>query len=233
MAPSLLGQQPLSGVYWTLFVELAFYALCAALFAAGLLQRAGAVFTLGLACVALPVAGVLLRDAGVHASIVYLGAHLSFLFAGTLMRIAHEQARRAATFYAVTLTLLALAAMPLLAAQPDHSFTLSTPMGVLLAGVAAAATFAMLHDRAGATSPALLRLGTISYAIYLFHIPVTRVAALIVPPADTGAAILFVALTIVATVALATAVYTGVERPLIGLGKRLWRRPTAELAVAP
>ncbi|NTS65885.1 acyltransferase [Sphingomonas sp. HHU CXW] len=226
MAPSLLGQQPLSGVYWTLFVELAFYTLCVALFAAGLLRRAGAVFTLGLACVALPVAGVLLRDAGVHAPVVYLGAHLSFLFAGTLMRIAHEHARRAATCYAVTLMLLALAAMPLLAAQPDHSFTLSTPIGVLLAGIAAAATFAMLHNRAGATSPTLLRLGAISYSIYLFHIPVTRVAALIVPPANAGAAILFIALTVAATVALATAVYTGVERPMIARGKRLWRRPT-------
>jgi len=233
MAPALFGQQPLSGVYWTLFVELAFYALCAALFAAGLLQRAGAVFALGLACVALPVAGVLLRDAGIRAPIVYLGAHLSFLFTGTLMRIAHEHARSAATRYAVALTLLALAAMPLLAAQPDHSFTLSTPTGVLLAGVAAAATFALLHDHAGATSPALLRLGAISYSVYLFHIPVTRITALIVPPANSGAAILFVALTVSATAALATAVYTWVERPMIARGKRLSPRSTVELAVAP
>ena len=57
MAPTLFGQPPVSGVYWTLFVELAFYALCAALFAAGWLRRSAAVFALGLVCIALPDGG--------------------------------------------------------------------------------------------------------------------------------------------------------------------------------
>ncbi len=237
MAPSLLGQAPLSGVYWTLFVELAFYALCAALFATGLLRRASAVLALGLCCVALPLAGVWLWRMGAHVPIGYLGAHLSFLFVGLLMRIAAEYPSRVTTAYAIGLTLAALTAMPILAIQPDGRFTLSTPLGVTLAGAAAVATFAMLHRRVGTDLPWLLRLGAFSYSIYLFHIPVTRLAAQVVPPASTAAAILYLVLTVAGTLTVAAVVYTWIERPCINWSKQWWQRRssanTEAIAVAP
>lgn len=233
MAPSLLGQPPLSGVYWTLFVELAFYVLCAALFAAGLLRRAGAVFALGLCCVALPLAGVWLRRWGIDAPIAYLGAHLSFLFVGTLMRIAAEHPDRATGGYATALMLAALSIMPILAVQPDHAFTRSTPSGVLLAAAAAVATFAVVHRSRLAMPAALLRLGAISYSIYLFHIPVARVVARLVPPESTPGAIVYLTLTLLGTVALASLVYAWIEQPVIAWSKRRWPRRALELAVAP
>ena len=233
MAPTLLGQAPLSGVYWTLFVELAFYSLCAMLFAAGLLRRSGVVFALGLACAVAPLAGIVLRRSGVQVPIAYLAAHLSFLFTGTLLRVANDQRGWGVAARALALTLVALAAMPVLAAQPDGSFTRSTPVGVTLAGAAAVATFLALHRRGGAASPALLRLGTLSYSIYLFHIPVMRVVERIIPPAGALAAAMFFTVTLFATLGLATAVYTWVERPMINRGRRMWQRQYAEIAVAP
>ena len=233
MAPALLGQAPLSGVYWTLFVELAFYLLCATLFAAGLLRRAGAVFALGLCCVALPLAGVWLRRVGAHVPIGYLGAHLSFLFTGLLMRIAAGHPNRTTIGYVAGLTLAALAATPILAVQPDHAFTRSTPSGVLLAAVAAVVTFAVVHRSRLVMPAALLRLGAISYAIYLFHIPVTRVVARLVPPESAPGAIAYVTLTLIGTFALASLVYAWVEQPAIAWSKRRWPRRNVELAVAP
>lgn len=233
MAPTLFGHAPLSGVYWTLFVELAFYALSAALFAVGLLRRPGAVFAVGLACVTLPLMGVLLRELGMAVPILYLGAHLSILFAGTLMRLARERCNRATRVFAIALTLAALAAMPVLAAQPDGSFTRSSASGVLLAAAAALATFAVLHDRPGSVSPALLRLGALSYSVYLFHVPVLRVMERIIPPATMPAAILFLVLTLAATLALAAVVHDRIERPMIAWGRRLGRRPADTIALAP
>ncbi|WP_375271944.1 acyltransferase family protein [Sphingomonas sp.] len=233
MAPSLLGQPPLSGVYWSLFVELVFYALCAALFAAGLLRRAGAVFALGLFCVALPLAGVWLRRCGIDVPIAYLGAHLSFLFAGTLMRIAAEYPDRATKGYVIVLTLAALSIMPILARQPDHAFTRSTPAGVLLAATAAATTFAVLHRSSVAMPAPLLRVGATSYSVYLFHIPVARVVARLVPPDGVAGAILYLGLTLSGTFAAAALVYARIEQPTIAWSKRRWPRRALELAVAP
>lgn len=231
MAPTLFGQPPVSGVYWTLFVELAFYALCAALFAAGWLRRSDAVFALGLVCVALPVAGVIARALGVPVPLSYLGAHLSFLFVGTLLRIAHEE--HAPRGYALALATAALLALPLLASQSDHSFTRSTPTGVFLAGVAACATFVAFHRRAGAVPPALLWLGAVSYGAYLFHIPVTRIVVRLIPPDHAADAILFLAATLAGTFVIAAAVHRWIERPAIRWGQRLTRRPLAAIAIAP
>jgi peptidoglycan/LPS O-acetylase OafA/YrhL len=230
MAPALFGQTPVSGVYWTLFVELAFYALCAALFAAGWLRRSGAVFALGLVCVALPIAGVIARTIGIAVPLLYLGAHLSFLFTGTLLRIAHEQ--HAPRIYALALVVAALLAMPLLASQSDHSFTRSTPTGVLFAGVFALASFVAFHRRAGTVPPALVWLGQVSYGAYLFHIPVTRVVVRLIPPDSAAGAILFLAATLAATLLIAAAVHRWIERPAILWGQRLTRRPSGAIAVA-
>jgi len=229
MAPAMFGAAPVSGVYWTLFVELVFYLLCAALFATGQLRRTSAVFVLGLGCAALPLMGVVLRGA----PIVYLGAHLSFLFAGTLMRFASEQRTGAARLRATALTLVALAVMPILAQQPDHSFTLSTPLGVTLAGGAAVASFVALHDRAGLALPILLRLGAISYALYLFHVPVARVAERVIAPASLPAALLYLTLMLGGSLMLAAAVYTWLERPMIARGKRWSPGHRLGVAVAP
>jgi peptidoglycan/LPS O-acetylase OafA/YrhL len=231
MAPTLFGAAPISGVYWTLSVELAFYVLCAALFAIGWLRRPDAVFALGLVCVALPVAGVIARALGVAVPLLYLGAHLSFLFTGTLLRIAHE--RHAAGGYALALAVAALLAMPLLASQSDHSFTRSTPTGVLLAGVAACASFAAFHRRAGAVPPALLWLGAVSYGAYLFHIPVARIITRLITLDGAVSALLFLAATLAGTLVVAAAVHRWIERPAIRWAKRLTRHPRAAIAVAP
>jgi peptidoglycan/LPS O-acetylase OafA/YrhL len=235
MAPGLLGQPYVSGVYWTLFVELVFYAACALLFASRLLHRPIVILLVTLGCVALPLAGVAARSLGRHAPVLYLGAHLSFLFAGALIRMALIERRPRAGACAAVALVAALAAMPLLGGQPGHVFTVSTPLGVTLAAAAAAAVFVSAVWRPFAPSRAWIWAGAISYSVYLFHIPATHVVRAALPERGGAAMAALLILTLALTIAVASLVYVAIERPCIEIGRKLIRarRRSLALEVAP
>lgn len=235
MAPVLLKQVYVSGVYWTLFIELVFYALCALLFMGRQLASPIPIFLIGLGCIALPVTGIAARALGLHAPVLYLTAHLSFLLAGYLLRMAILDKRAEAKPYAFILTGMILAAMPLLAAQPDHSFTVSTPLGVMLAGAAAVGVFVIALARPFATGRIGLWLGAISYSIYLLHIPVSETVKAVVPMGSMVGALLFFVMTLTLTLLASSLVYWLIEKPSIAVGKTLAhrRRETMAMEVAP
>jgi peptidoglycan/LPS O-acetylase OafA/YrhL len=79
----------------------------------------------------------------------------------------------------------------------------------------------------------LLRLGAISYALYLFHVPVARVAERVIAPASLPAALLYLTLMLGGSLMLAAAVYTWLERPMIARGKRWSPGHRLGVAVAP
>jgi peptidoglycan/LPS O-acetylase OafA/YrhL len=235
MVPVLFHQTYVSGVYWTLFIELVFYAICALLFACGMLRNAGVILAVGLSCVIMPLVCIAGRAAGLHLPILYITAHLSFLFAGYLVRIAGERPHSRAGLYATILIVAALAEMPVLAMQPDHAFTISTPLGVLLAAAVAVAVFVLVNRRPFAPPAALAWLGAISYSVYLFHMPISELVERAVSPAGLGSAIGFMLLLLAGTTALAAIVYHLLEQPCITIGRRIVhaRRETLAIDVAP
>lgn len=204
MVPGLLKQEYISGVYWTLFVELVFYVACAMLFALRLLHNAELILLIGLGCTAVPLAGIAARACGIGAPIVYLTAHLAFLFAGYLMRLAVLDGFLRAGRYAAAVILFGLLAMPILAAQPDHKFTVATPLGVTLAGITGVLTFVLVNRRPFQPSAALVWSGAISYSVYLFHTPVTQLVRAVLPAQGAGAMAALFVLTVAGTIALAS-----------------------------
>ena len=225
MAPPLFGQPWLSPIYWTLFVELAFYGLTALLFAGGFLRHVGALLALSLGLIAATVLPVQLRVQGIAAlPVQYLGMHLSFLFLGLLLRLWRVERRAGAGPAALALGLAQLAALlavaPFSLARGDN-FVMEGLTPVLGAYLAAMAVFLAAIRLERPRSGLLARIGLISYSLYLFHgivnAAVYRVLPLSGEIGDIGTMLVCVGLTF----ALSWLVYRSVERPLIRLGRSL------------
>jgi peptidoglycan/LPS O-acetylase OafA/YrhL len=229
MAPGLLRQDYISGVYWTLFVELLFYAMVVALFAVRLLRNDLAIFAVGIGIVAVPLIGIALRSYGYDAKVFYMGGHISFLFAGYLLRMAFLKESRNAKYYAAILLTAILALMPLLAMQPGSRFTVSSPSGVFLAGLAATLTFVAANYWRPIPGKILIFLGSASYSIYLFHIPIGMALLSMLSPAGYGGAVYF-ALLIAGTLSVSAVVYRLVEVPAIAAGRKLMNARVERIA---
>jgi peptidoglycan/LPS O-acetylase OafA/YrhL len=228
MAPPLFGQPWLSPIYWTLFVELVFYALVAALFAAGMLRHIGALLGLSLGLIAATVLPVLLHAHGVAAlPIQYLGMHLSFLLIGLLLRLWLVERRPGARLPVLVLGLAQLAAVcavsPFSLARGDN-FIMEGLQPVLGAYFAAVAVFLAAIRLKRPRSPLLAQTGLISYAMYLFHGPVNAAVYRALPLTGRLGDLATMLLCIGLTLALSWLVYRLVERPMIRLGRRIATR---------
>lgn len=179
MLPEALGYQAIEGLYWTLQIELAFYALCTLLYLSGRIHRPAAMAALAIAflgvfgiCRAsefLPIPPALhfLRD------IRQTPLYLAIMFWGALYRSWHDRRplslpERTALWLVPASVILV---MPLFiglvlsahAALPPVwiKFLASHALGLLL--FLAIAPCRRLNSRLGAW------LGEISYSLYLFH----------------------------------------------------------------
>lgn len=229
MAPKLFGEEPLSGVFWTLLIELVFYAACAGLFVSGLLTRAWVLFVVGLVGVAAMVVPVLLS-----LPTQFLSYHLSFLFLGALLRQAKERGGRV-WWMAAILATVQLGALPVATGMfGGVPYAPGAPIGMLLAVPLAIVVFVVAMRLSAVPGVVFLNLGAWSYSLYLVHVPVAiAVKAWVVFPHDAWTATAFVVVTTCLSVVLAAAIYSYVEAPFIALGKRLvgnTTRQTAEVA---
>ena len=241
MVPSLFGQPYLLGVYWTLEIELLFYALCLGLYLARSLERRALLggFVVGLS--ALPrVLHLIDRHVGTHwglptgKSILVYG--LAVMFWGALFRLAYEETggfRRGiftgrGTWWVVVLALV-LCDVP----DPNLKWYLlglrPGPMPGHVSVVVALGVFTLWVAWLRVDNVVLTYLGLISYSVYLFH-PVakyTAAALLADRPWHLPLPVVLPACVAV-TVAVAMPVYRWVERPAIARGKRWtgWGRAT-------
>jgi peptidoglycan/LPS O-acetylase OafA/YrhL len=167
----LVGVPAASGVYWTLLVELAFYALCMLLAWGGILHNPQRIGTIALALAGLHLAivtGLWLRGAG-GTVLALLPFHLSLMLTGSLCRQAQSGAAlpRAARRMRQALLLFFLVVFPVgagWALGPAHNYVVSSALGVavFLVGTRLVRIESRLTDW----------LGRISYSVYLFHMPV-------------------------------------------------------------
>jgi len=229
----LFGIRPAEGVYWTLLVELAFYALCVVLLATGSLfnpRRVAIVAAaFGLAFVAV-ASSYWLRRQFIPTSAPYWFLNLSVMLCGALFRSrwSATPANRDAVAGALLAALVAcyvvlLPAAALVANGPKNSEPATYAIGILifLAGTRVVRIETRLTDW----------LGRISYSIYLFHVIVfLAIEWWLLRRQPAGSAWrtqhigVYAALGVAATLVVASVVYRYVEKPGIRLGHRLAER---------
>ncbi len=223
MAQTLFGQANLVGVYWTLFIELVFYSLCARRF------RTWPPAHRPLHLRRLPVLAAgrdSVRRCSLRAGEEGAGGRalcLSIMFWGTLWREAHDQPIRAPPTLCHSgcwcCSRLAIPPISLLAYDFDTGLE-EYWVRYAVSYYVALGLFMLLSTRVRLTGRVAVWFGQISYSLYLFHVhtkllvdeAVAR-AGLVLPAA------LQVALSIAAAVCVSYIVFTLVERPAIRMGK--------------
>jgi peptidoglycan/LPS O-acetylase OafA/YrhL len=227
----LFGVKAAEGVYWTLLVELVFYALCVVLLLTGSLfdMRRIAVLAAALGVV-LTVALAMSWSRGkvMNSTGVFWFLNLSVMFCGTLFRNQFTDGRNRdrlvdVLFWAMLLAYVVVLPLGTFVATGWRNNTmLPYAVGFLIFIVGTR----VLRIETRVTD----WLGAISYSIYLFHTIVILSITwwLLRQPVDSAWRTqhlgVYMAAAVCATLAVASLVYLVVERPCIRLGHRLASR---------
>jgi peptidoglycan/LPS O-acetylase OafA/YrhL len=232
----IFGVRSAEGVYWTLLVEIVFYALCIALLlgrslfsprrlalvAASLaLLHVFAMFTLWLGR---PVAGVALAFWPLNLSLMFFGALYRLDATAPRDRVASSILRALIVFYVLALPLGAS-----LAIHKVSTYTIAYALGLLV--FLAGTRIVRIETRATDW------LGRVSYSVYLLHPIVAELLylALLRWPSDsawrTQPLAVYLAVVTLLTLGAAALAYRFVEAPAIRLGHRIASR--RERAAAP
>ncbi|HKR89418.1 MAG TPA: acyltransferase [Phenylobacterium sp.] len=214
-----LGFRFVDGAYWSLVVEITFYAYVAAAWLL-LKQR----FWLGL--IALGVIGAPAERINPHvADLLLIARYMPYFLAGMSAWFILKEKRRAAGAW------LGLAALALYGFHAGTLTLAGKPSALCAAVVLGAICLLIASVAADAGVPLLAWIGRLSYSLYLIH---QRVGVTVIEHAKAwGPDWLAIALAAGLCLGLAWASYTFVEKPAASALRALWRKRPARARVQP
>ncbi|WP_143728931.1 acyltransferase [Microbulbifer sp. GL-2] len=230
MLQGLLGFENVQKLYWTLTAELIFYLLCAMMFA---LKRLGNPKNLLLLCWAALSLFICLQlfehspalQLQLPVTITYIPYGIAVMFCGALLRCCFETKRF--HHYAV-LAIASTFSIPILVLSL-HLFgnsISSEPVRFGLSHLIALGIFLSVISLPSNSIRHFATLGTISYSIYLFHLCIIYVMkwSISQPWGQVFSGFplsVYLSVTTLASIALATLIYWLIERPFVKLGRTL------------
>jgi peptidoglycan/LPS O-acetylase OafA/YrhL len=220
MAPTLLGQSFVDGVYWTLQLELGFYALVLAVLLLGWQHRLERLF------LAWPLLMAAALAVGLN-KLPLLGGYYAYFAAGALFAMAKQRGSLRSPAGAALLLCLALCIHYSAGKAPELSIARHTAYDAsVIAAIIASqfAFFALLHTRWASELrlPGAAFAGSLTYPLYLIHahfgyMALSRWAT------DATRAWAY-PLTMATALAIAWLIHTQVEQRGAALWKRLFER---------
>ena len=235
MLEMAMGIPVLLGPYWTLIIELTFYAACVGLYMSGLLRSSRAAWAALAACLllslTLAVVGYI-TEKYLRANLLF---NISLMFFGLAIRHADERpdGKGEKNVWLGGL-LLAASATVVLFTAPDRNNPMFTPQSFLFGYLAAIAMFLFVRARRPTPSAMLVWLAAISYPVYLFHeIFLILLEDRLGHGAGVGMQIVFMASVAALTLLSAHLAHRWLERPAMELGRRITRRMRGTRKPAP
>jgi peptidoglycan/LPS O-acetylase OafA/YrhL len=230
----IVGVRPAEGVYWTLLVELVFYALCIALLLGRSLFSVRRIAIIAVSLALVHVFAMFMYWLGKPVTSVALSfwpLNLSVMFFGALYRLHASERDPVASLIGKALAIFYALALPIgatLAAHKVPAYTVAYALGfiVFVAGTRFVRVEARLTDW----------LGRVSYSVYLLHPIVAELIYLWLlrqPAASlwrTQHLAVYLAVVTALTLGAATLAYRFVEAPAIRLGHRLAARRERAIA---
>jgi peptidoglycan/LPS O-acetylase OafA/YrhL len=226
LTQGFLGRPHMIGVYWTLTIELSFYALCVGLYLLGILSDLRRIQFIWLALVTYCVFAAVMRSATGLALPYAWPWFLSLMVGGTILRRRDDSNlvdRRLMSFSVLGLLASALIIAVCIYHDPDtynkgwlRDF-ISNATAILL--------FVVGNYAIRIRSSVLAYLGTISYSLYLFHPLILEVGSRILSETIAGqgalGAIFFIIFLMMPIFAICSVSYHIVELSGIAMGRKM------------
>ncbi|MGV8864517.1 MAG: acyltransferase family protein [Pseudomonas sp.] len=224
MLQTLLGEKDLFGIYWTLFIELVFYALCAVLSASGLLGSLKVLFFAAISTLLLSLAGAACRFYFAIPVPVGVFSSISLMFFGAVWRSHVVERVPQAKIYSLIWGILFLTTFPPIAwfaynfdrGLGESAFSYIGSYFVAFLFFILTTTILRLRGRS------LAFLGAISFSMYLVHPFFLEWICQIIEMKRGFSVVGFLSY-LGATIALATLSYFLIERRFINVGRRINR----------
>lgn len=231
MIPKLFGSNEMSGVFWTLFIEILFYVCCIGLFQLKSLDKS---IVIALAAIGLnlttPLAIVINKIFLLDIPVQFILFHLSFLFAGNLLRLAFVIKDRLARYSISIFLLLNIFTVPLVSGlffsvpeAVDKGFVMFTSEAVVYAYALAIGVFLFAIHYKSFNNKFMVDLGEISYSLYLLHMLCFVLVTKFVQPATIPTFFVYLLVSSFLSYWTAKFSYKYIEYPAVELGRKIIR----------
>lgn len=222
MVQAALGFEDVIGLYWTLFIELVFYALCLLLFLSGRLYQLQVRRRCALAVLAVALIMAAARAISDSKLPVALPLALSLMFSGSIWRqwlLAEHSAELASSLRRLLLGYALLLPPTLILGYSADMGTGESWGRYLFTYVLALSSFILLTQKWRLNHPVLVWLGGISYSLYLLHPSLLLLSQYLFGPGTLAALS-----TLILSLGAAHLCFRYLETPFIQLGQRLNQR---------
>lgn len=229
MVPKLFHQNYMSGVFWTLFIEILFYACCVLFFKLKLLENSVAVgiAAIGL-CVITPISILANQLLQLSIPVQFISLHLSFLFLGNLLRLALVDKDKTALGFSVCFVILSIFSItvssgviyPVVEASKTGFVMFNYPTNIFAYALALSLFVLIIHFK-NFKNKLLIGAGEISYSLYLLHMLCYVFLAQFIPLNSIANVVTFLLLSALLSYLVAKLSFTFVEYPTIQWGKQI------------